>query len=196
MKKYTIVEHCLCAVVLVWFIIMIIIIATTMHDILVEPTATPIPSENEEMVYEITVVRKNLCATPAPTIAEKTLERPNPNKINISEADASLIAVITMAEAEGESEEGKRLVIDTILNRMLDPHFPDTVYEVIYQKNQFASVWNGRADRCYVKEDILQLVWEETEERYNNDVVFFRTSHYSKYGRPLFKVGHHYFSAY
>lgn len=30
--------------------------------------------------------------------------------------DISLIALITMAEAEGECEEGKRLVIDTILS--------------------------------------------------------------------------------
>lgn len=29
-----------------------------------------------------------------------------------------------MAEAEGEPEEGQRLVIDTILNRVDDPCFP------------------------------------------------------------------------
>ena len=33
-----------------------------------------------------------------------------------SEEDIELIALVTMAEAEGEPEEGKRLVIDTILN--------------------------------------------------------------------------------
>ena len=32
--------------------------------------------------------------------------------------DIELIAIVTMAEAEGECEEGKRLVIDTILNRV------------------------------------------------------------------------------
>ena len=33
----------------------------------------------------------------------------------LSEEDISLIALVTMAEAEGECEKGKRLVIDTIL---------------------------------------------------------------------------------
>ena len=36
----------------------------------------------------------------------------------MSREDVELIALVTMAEAEGECEEGKRLVIDTILNRV------------------------------------------------------------------------------
>ena len=55
-----------------------------------------------------------------------------------------------MAEAEGECEEGKRLVIDTILNRVDSEHFPDTVYEVIYQPNQFSSMWNPFVEKPYV----------------------------------------------
>ena len=62
----------------------------------------------------------------------------------MSKEDVELIALVTMAEAEGECEEGKRLVIDTILNRVDSEHFPDTVYEVIYQPNQFSSMWNDK----------------------------------------------------
>lgn len=79
----------------------------------------------------------------------------------ISQEEIDLIALVTMAEAEGECEEGKRLVIDTILNRVDHERFPDTVAEVIYQKNQFSSMWNGRVDRCYVMDNIVQLVKEE-----------------------------------
>lgn len=88
----------------------------------------------------------------------------------MSKEDVELIALVTMAEAEGECEEGKRLVIDTILNRVDSEHFPDTVYEVIYQPNQFSSMWNGRVDRCEVREDICGLVYEELESRTNYDV--------------------------
>ena len=91
----------------------------------------------------------------------------------IAEEDISLIALVTMAEAEGECEKGKRLVIDTILNRMDSEHFPDTVYDVIYQPYQFSSMWNGRVDRCEVRDDICQLVKEELEVRTNYDVIFF-----------------------
>lgn len=112
----------------------------------------------------------------------------------LSKSEIDLIALVTMGEAEGESEEGKRLVIDTILNRVDNEQWPDTVTEVIYQPNQFEVMWNGRLDRCYVIEDIRQLVIEESINRTNSEVVYFRTKRYSSFGTPLFQVGNHYFS--
>lgn len=113
-----------------------------------------------------------------------------------TEQEIDLMALITMAEAEGESEYGKRLVISTILNRVDSEHYPDNVTDVIYQKNQFSSIWDGRADRCYVKEEIRQLVKEEIENRTNNEVIFFMAGDYSDYGTPMFAEGGHYFSSY
>lgn len=117
-------------------------------------------------------------------------------EFDLTDEEIDLIAIVVMAEAEGECEEGQRLVADTILNRVESPYFPDTVYDVIYQKNQFTSMWNGRVDRCYVRDDIRELVVEEAISRYNSEVVFFRTGRYSDYGVPLFQVEHHYFSKY
>jgi N-acetylmuramoyl-L-alanine amidase len=114
----------------------------------------------------------------------------------MAQEDIDLIALVTMAEAEGECEEGKRLVIDTILNRVDSTYFPDTVHGVIYQKNAFSSMWNGRVDRCSVKEEIVILVEEELRNRLNYDVVFFTAGQYGKYGKPLFQVGNHYFASY
>lgn len=114
----------------------------------------------------------------------------------LSNKDIDLIALVTMAEAEGECEKGKRLVIDTILNRVDSEYFPNTVYEVIYQPNQFSSMWNGRVDRCEVQEDICQLVKEELKVRLNYEVMFFTAGDYGKYGEPMFPVENHYFSSY
>ena len=113
-----------------------------------------------------------------------------------TEEEIELMALITMAEAEGESEYGKRLVIDTIINRVNSEYFPDTVNEVIYQPYQFESVWNGRVDRCYVDEDICQLVREEMEEPTDAYTYFFCAGGYSEYGVPMYQVGNHYFSTY
>lgn len=140
----------------------------------------------EKPVEEITEPEPK--PTPVPEEPEKVFD--------ISEEEIELLAIVTMAEAEGEPELGQRLVIDTVLNRKDSPYFPDTVYDVIWQKNQFTSMWNGRADHCYVKEDIVQLIEEELVCRTDSDVVFFRTGHYSSYGTPLFQVGNHYFSSY
>lgn len=114
----------------------------------------------------------------------------------LTDEEIELIALVTMAEAEGECEKGKRLVIDTILNRMDSRYFPDTVKDVIYQPYHFESMWNGRVDRCHVSNDICKLVREELMNRTNREVIFFNSGKYSKYGAPLFQVGNHYFSSY
>ena len=135
----------------------------------------------ESMVEKEVVVEQEPEEPPAPSVTLEEIE---------------LIALCVMAEAEGECEYGQRLVIDVILNRVDDPHFPDTVYDVIYQKNQFAGMYGDRITRCYVKDELVQLVREELENRTDYDVVFFRTGHYQSYGVPKFQVGAHYFSSY
>lgn len=112
----------------------------------------------------------------------------------LPEEDIRLIALVTMAEAEGEPERGQRLVIDTVLNRIDDPCWPDTASGVIYQKSQFTSMSNGRVERCKVTDELCQLVKEELHERLDSKVVYFRTGRYSSYGTPAFKCGNHYFS--
>ena len=88
-----------------------------------------------------------------------TVMEPSPAEESpISEADIALIALLTMAEAEGECEKGQRLVIDTILNRVDDPHFPDNIYDVVYQKNQYSGIQPPRIERCWVKDELVQLV--------------------------------------
>ena len=114
----------------------------------------------------------------------------------LTQEEIDLIALVTMAEAEGEPEEGKRLVISTILNRVDHERFPDTVHGVIYQKNAFSSMWDGRADRCYVRDDIVELVHDELQARTDDRPIFFRTGRYSDYGTPMYQVGAHYFSSY
>lgn len=132
---------------------------------------------------------------------EVVVQEPAPQDVvceidtDISDDDIELIALVTMAEAEGECEEGKRLVIDTILNRVDSISFPNTVYEVVYQPSQFSSMWNGRVDRCYIDDYICQLVEEELRNRKNYDVIFFTADKYGNYGTPMFQIGNHYFSS-
>ena len=110
--------------------------------------------------------------------------------------EIELIAQVTMAEAEGEPEEGQRLVIDTILNRVDCDKFDDTVEGVIYAENQFSVMWNGRFDRCSVQDKFVKLVEEELLNRTNSDVLFFRASYYHSFGTPLVAYGNTYCSTY
>ena len=151
----------------------------------------------ETDILESVSVKKAISVEP---MAEKEVvvepEPEEPPATLATQEEIELIALCVMAEAEGECEYGQRLVIDVILNRVDDPHFPDTIYDVIYQKNQFAGMYGDRITRCYVKDELVQLVREELENRTDYDVVFFRTGHYHSYGVPMFQVGSHYFSSY
>jgi N-acetylmuramoyl-L-alanine amidase len=128
------------------------------------------------------------------TVRTTTQSKPASKNTSLTEDEIRLIARMTMAEAEGESEYGKRLVIDTILNRVDSSEFPNTVNGVIYQKGQFSPVTNGRLDRCYVRDDIYNLVLEELESRTNSEVLFFNMGGYPSWATPVLKEGCHYFS--
>ena len=167
--------------------------------------ASPITiSENDEITDKVIIEIIKTEAVEEVSFSPKeevVVQEPAPQDIaceismDISNDDIELIALVTMAEAEGECEEGKRLVIDTILNRVDSDSFPDTVYDVVYQPNQFSSMWNGRVDRCYIDDYICQLVMEEFCNRKNYDVIFFTADRYGKYGTPMFQIGNHYFSS-
>ncbi len=113
--------------------------------------------------------------------------------VSIEKNDLYNIVMITQAEAEGESELGKRLVIDTVLNRVDSADFPDNITDVIFEKNQFSGT-GARWDKVSYDERIEALVIEELIKRTNSEVLYFRTKKYPKYETPLFKEGNHYFS--
>ena len=152
----------------------------------------------EEIVPEVQPVIEEVEVVPEPEpVVEEVIPETTEieqSSLTFTDEEIDLISIVTMAEAEGESELGKRLVIDVILNRIDSESFPNTVYDVIYQKGQFTSMTNGRSDVCYVKDDIRALVLEEIESRTNSEVLYFRTSHYHSFGTPVLQEGNHYFS--
>lgn len=108
--------------------------------------------------------------------------------------DAVLIAKLVLAEAEGEPEMGKRLVIDTVLNRLESEDFPNTVYDVVYQPYHYDPVWDGRIDLFSELDDAFKLVVDEIHNRTNSEVLYFRTDKFHEFGTPMEQVGNHYFS--
>ena len=135
------------------------------------------------------------------------------SKLNVHESDApvseqveapapaapafpgdELLARLIYAEANNQSEYGRRLVADVALNRVDHPAFADTLSGVIYEKNQFTVVNNGALDRAVVTEDNLRIAREEMASRTNSEVMFFTSEGYSAYGTPWKQIQDHYFS--
>lgn len=105
---------------------------------------------------------------------------------------------IAMAEAEGESVEGKALVMLVVLNRTENEGFPDTVADVIFQPGQFSPVENGRYydvtpdEGCQEALAMIESGWDESE-----GALYFEScegeSWQSRNLELLYKVGGHRF---
>ena len=112
----------------------------------------------------------------------------------VDENDIEILAKITFAEAGNQSELGKRLVIDTVLNRVESSTFPNSIEGVVFQSGQFSPIKDGGYARAHVDNDICRLIYEELYERTDTQVLYFNARHFSKYGTPYLVEGAHYFS--
>lgn len=83
-------------------------------------------------------------------------------KYDLSEADYEALLKIVEAEAGSEDETGKLLVANVVLNRVNSDAFPDTVEEVVYQKQggraQFSPVGNGSIRKIVASEETYAAV--------------------------------------
>ncbi|MDU4938289.1 MAG: cell wall hydrolase [Clostridium sp.] len=61
-------------------------------------------------------------------------------KIYITQDDIDLMAKLVYAESRGEPFEGKVAVASVVLNRLLNPGFPNSIKGVIFQTNAFSCV--------------------------------------------------------
>ena len=80
----------------------------------------------------------------------------------VSEEDYDALLRLVEAEASGEDIKGKLLVANVVLNRVQSGAFPDTIKEVIYQRQngraQFSPVATGKIDRVAVSEETVEAV--------------------------------------
>lgn len=149
-----------------------------------EPVRVVIPVEVEKEIF-----------IEVPVSAQNRQERWS--GLVITAEEKWLMACLAWREARGEGILGMRLVLEVVLNRVLSPHFPNTVTEVLYQPGHFTP--SGEALEL---EDItptdaqfeaLDLVLSETPIT-DEDVVFFAQS--PIYGEIFLHVGGHYFTRY
>lgn len=112
-----------------------------------------------------------------------------------SDYERDLVARILALEAQGEPYEGERAVVEVILNRVLSPEWPDTIYDVLSQRGQFAA-WKY-LDHPYNTPTVseYQLI-EDTvlagPEILPEGYVYFATSKVN--GSGFIRIKNHYFS--
>lgn len=132
----------------------------------ITPVAMGVARDKPESLY-----KQDVEATAAPETEaepESTYESMIKSR-DWSADDAEILLKIAMAEAEGESVEGKALVMLVVLNRAWSDTFPNTIYDVVFQKNQFSvTVSGGRYwtttpnEECYEALELVRSGWDES----------------------------------
>lgn len=149
-----------------------------------------IPRTQRVLAQEVTVSNNEIVGTVSMCTVE-TIERPEPLFGEFTEQEIDLMAQLVWHEAGNQDSIGKRLVVDTVLNRVEDARFPNTVEEVIFQKGQYTTAKVlGRVEptiECYGA-----VLSEIDGERYNTEVLFFGRGYGC--GKPLFQHQDHCFS--
>ncbi len=83
-------------------------------------------------------------------------------RYQLSDKDQEALMRIVEAEAGGEDQDGKLLVANVVLNRVNSENFPNTVLDVVMQREQgiaqFSPTVDGRYQRVKVSEDTKEAV--------------------------------------
>lgn len=104
--------------------------------------------------------------------------------VAISAEDYEALLRIVQAEAGNEDTKGKILVANVVLNRVADARFPNTVYEVVFQRAggraQFSPVASGSYYKVVVSDDTREAVDRALAgEDYSEGALFFAARRYA-----------------
>ena len=125
-------------------------------------------------LYLIASIGLSLFKAPQP-ITAMTIEQ-RADLADMTVEDFIFISSVVEAESDrSESLEGRVLIALTIINRVEDERFPDSISEVLNQRGQFSTVRNGysiveRTD--YSDEAVIRAV-EWNEQGTEPNVLFF-----------------------
>lgn len=78
--------------------------------------------------------------------------------LNLTESDLEILYKITSAERGDGTQEQQEYVVSVILNRVLSSKFPNTVYGVVFQKNQFQPTRNGAYEKAQPSQTTIDAV--------------------------------------
>lgn len=99
-------------------------------------------------------------------------------QFSITDEEIEILKYIVEQETRGGSYRHKCIVTNVVLNRVKDSRFPNTVKEVLFQKNQFSSTWNYYQKRNKPDkktENAVNDVLNGRVEDESNDALYFHS---------------------
>lgn len=118
--------------------------------------------------------------TAGQVVVEETPEALTGNSFSLEDQEYQVLLKIVEAEAGCEDTEGRMLVANVVMNRVRNGNFPNTVTEVVYQRQdgtaQFSPVSDGRIDTVNVSQGTIDAVARVMNgEDISQGALFFRS---------------------
>ncbi len=116
--------------------------------------------------------------------------------------ELNCLALCIYSEARGEPIEGQYWVGHVVLNRLKHPSFPDTIYEVVFQKYQFSWTINKMSfvvNEIETWKNCLKIASELLNGKSDptNNALYFLTKNLNTYWSKKLKlrkvIGNHKF---
>ena len=85
-------------------------------------------------------------------------EPENDYVIDLTDQEFDMMCSVVMSEVGYCDEQLKLAIANVIINRVKSDRFPDTVYEVLHQKNQFGAIDNYYTKRLVPDESVIDCV--------------------------------------
>ena len=119
------------------------------------------------------------------------------------------LAVAVFFEARDQPLTGQYAVAEVVMNRVMDPRWPDTICGVVFQDKQFSFTHDGKSDKMetYAKND--EIEWRAmnqartvAKEIYDSGYVELEATHYhalsvrpswAKHYEQVGRIGDHVF---
>ena len=113
-------------------------------------------------------------------VMEEIPEALTGNSFSLEDQEYQVLLKIVEAEAGCEDTEGRMLVANVVMNRERNGNFPNTVTEVVYQRQdgtaQFSPVSDGRIDTVNVSQGTIDAVARVMNgEDISQGALFFRS---------------------
>ena len=102
------------------------------------------------------------------------------SEVSFQDNDRYLLANLIYCEAGGEPYEGQLAVGAVVINRVLSSRYPDSVYDVIYQRSQFSPAGSGRLALALAQNSATPSCYQAADEAMAGSTnvggcVYFRT---------------------
>lgn len=152
-------------------------------DIPTEETSVQKINTQEEAAQEVSVLE------PQPVVN---------SAFSLEQQEYEVLLKIVEAEAGGEDTAGKMLVANVVMNRVRSSRFPNTVSEVVFQRNggraQFSPTVDGRLNAVNISADTVEAVARVMNgEDLSGGALYFRSvrSRSGWFDRALNRVVEH-----